>query len=114
MEFPMSLFTEISTARTILELPEYATMDTIKSNYRRLLRKWHPDTCDCCKDSCEEMTKKIISAYKVIMRYCMGYQYSFSQETVSRHTSPEEWWLNRFGEDPLWSASTKIKQSQKG
>ncbi|MBN2060090.1 MAG: DnaJ domain-containing protein [Deltaproteobacteria bacterium] len=39
----MSKFDEISKARKILELPEMATMAEIKSNYRRLLAKWHPD-----------------------------------------------------------------------
>jgi hypothetical protein len=36
------------------------------------------------------------------MEYCDSYAYSFSEEAVRRHLSPEEWWADRFGQDPLW------------
>jgi len=98
----MSKFYEISAARKILELPERSTMPEIKSNYRRLLAKWHPDKTKENKEECAEMTRKIISAYQTILDYCLKYQYSFSEETVKRHQSPEEYWFERFGNDPLW------------
>ncbi len=98
----MSKYEEISEARQILEVPEKATMDAIKSNYRRLLARWHPDKCQENKETCAEMTRKIISAYRTIMDYCLHYQYSFSEDAVKRHRSPEEWWFDRFGDDPLW------------
>ena len=98
----MSTFDQISKARKLLELPEKATMEEIKSNYRRLLSKWHPDKCGDTKKECTEMTRKIISAHETIMHYCLHYEYSFSERTVKRHYTPEEWWLNRFGDDPLW------------
>jgi DnaJ-class molecular chaperone len=98
----MSKFDEISEARKTLDLPENATMDSIKSSYRRMLAKWHPDKCEENKEKCAEITRKIISAYQTIMDYCIHYQYSFSEDTVKRHQSPEEWWFERFGGDPLW------------
>ena len=99
----MSKYEEISAARKILGLPDTANMASIKRNYRRLLAKWHPDKCGDNKEACAEMTRKIVSAYETIMEYCLQYQYSFSENTVRRHRSAEEWWLERFGEDPLWS-----------
>lgn len=36
-------YQQITEARKILALPKKATIETIKSNYRRLLSKWHPD-----------------------------------------------------------------------
>jgi len=38
-----SKYQEITEALKILELPERATLEKIKSNYRRLLSRWHPD-----------------------------------------------------------------------
>lgn len=104
MPSTMNKFEKIYKARKILELPEIANMKAIKSNYRKLLAKWHPDKCKENKDECTEMTRKIISAYKTIMDYCLEYQYNFSQGTVERHRSPEEWWFERFGRDPLWGS----------
>ena len=94
----MKKYEKISAARKILELPETATMESIKTSYRRLLARWHPDTCKENKYVCAEMTRNIISAYQTIMEYCLQYQYSFSEHTVRRHWSPEEWWFERFGD----------------
>ncbi|OQY13692.1 MAG: molecular chaperone DnaJ [Desulfobacteraceae bacterium 4572_19] len=90
-------------AIAILELPERATMYEIKSNYRKLIKKWHPDTCKENSDKCEAMTIKINNAYKIIMDYCGNYAYSFSEKEIGNYISAEEWWFNRFGTDPLWS-----------
>jgi len=56
-------YQEIIDAKRILELPETATMASIKSRYRRLVTKWHPDKCVEDRESCAEMTRKIVSAY---------------------------------------------------
>jgi DnaJ-class molecular chaperone len=98
----MNKYKEITEARKLLELPERATMDEIKSNYRRLVSKWHPDKCKEGKDKCTEMTQKIIAAYKTIIAYCNQYKYSFSKEEIKNYLSPEEWWYERFGDDPVW------------
>lgn len=98
----MNKYREITAARKILDLPERATMDSIKSGYRRMLAKWHPDKCEENKERCTEITRQIILAYQTIMDYCIHYQYSFSEDTVKRHLSPEEWWFERLGDAPLW------------
>jgi preprotein translocase subunit Sec63 len=95
-------FKEINEARKLLELDERATMDEIKSNYRRLLRRWHPDKCDGDVVQCKEMTKKIVDAYRIILAYCSQYRFSFAKEEVNNYLSGEEWWFERFGADPLW------------
>jgi len=102
IQLKMSKFDEISAARKILDLPERVTMDSIKSSFRRMLAKWHPDKCEEDKENCAEMTRKIISADETIMDDCVHYQYSFSENTVKKHQSPEEWWFERSGDDPLW------------
>lgn len=103
----MDTFEKITRAREILELPETATMEVIKSNYRRLLAMWHPDRCQEDGDECTEKTRKIIAAYQTIMEYCNHYQYSFSEDAAKRNPSPEDWWHERFVDDPLWGNAKK-------
>lgn len=93
-------FEEITRARIILELPETATMDDIKFNYRRLIAKWHPDRCTEDETVCREKTHEIIKAYQVIRHYCQNYQFSFKRQEVEKYISHEEWWLRRFGPEP--------------
>ena len=100
----MNKFQKIKEARKILELPEQATMKDIKSNYKTLLTKWHPDTWNDDKKKCHEMTQKINKAYEIIFNYCTHYKYSFSKDEIKNHLSGEEWWEERFGRDPLWDS----------
>jgi len=102
-------YEQIGVARKTLELSKFATMGEIKAHYKARISKWHPDVCREEKDVCEKMAKKINDAYRCIMEYCAQYQYSFSEETVKRHRSPEQWWAERFGDDPLWGNGAKPK-----
>ncbi len=103
----MNKYQKITEARQLLELPECATMEQIKSNYRSLLSRWHPDKCRDNEQAAREMTQKIIESYQMILAYCNQYEYSFSEEVVNKHLSPEEWWYERFGNDPLWGNQAK-------
>jgi DnaJ-class molecular chaperone len=105
----MKKYQEITKARKMLKLSERATMKEIKSNYRSLLAKWHPDKCSEDKEQCNEMTKKIIAAYKTIINYCNQYKYSFSKEEIRNYLPEDEWWFERFGDDPLWGSDKKPK-----
>ena len=105
----MGLFEDINEARMLLDLPERATIEDIKSQYRKLIQKWHPDRCKADKDTCKEMSAKIIAAYRLISDYCNNYQFSFSKEEVSNYLPPEEWWYERFGRSPLWGSDQKTK-----
>ncbi len=99
----MNMSQKIDEARQLLELPERATMKEIKSSYRSLLAEWHPDRCREDEERCNEMTIRIIAAYRTIIRYCNQYQYSFSQEEIRNYLPEEEWWLERFGNGSVWS-----------
>jgi DnaJ-class molecular chaperone len=105
----MNKYQEITEARKLLELPERATMEEIKSNYKRLLSKWHPDKCRENNEQCNEMTKKIIAAYNIIITYCNQYKFSFTKEEVNNYLSEEEWWFERFGNDPILGNDKKPK-----
>ncbi len=98
----MGKYEEIEEARKILGISEEATIEEIKRAYRLLLKKWHPDKKREDEEKCNEMIHKIVKAYKIIMNYCNNYKISFSRESVIKHLSDEDWWYERFGEDPLW------------
>ncbi len=98
----MDKYQIISEARTILELPESATLEQIKSNYRKLIKKWHPDSCPDNLETCEEMSRKITNAYRLLLDYCSNYRYSFKKEEVDKYLSKKEWWYQHYGNDPIW------------
>lgn len=82
-------------------------MDVIKANYRKLLMQWHPDTCKENIEQCKEMTRNVAAAYKIVMRYCKQYEFSFAEEEVKRYMSAEDWWFERFGRYPMWDEADK-------
>jgi DnaJ-class molecular chaperone len=100
-------FKDIIEARDLLNLSERASMEEIKSHYRELVNQWHPDKCKESDEICNEMTRKIVAAYKIIIAYCDQYQYSFSKDEIMKYLKGEEWWNEKFGSDPLWGSSDK-------
>ena len=82
-------------------IAEQATLSESKAKYRKLIKKWHPDINRENKDQCDEMTKIIVNSYAIILGYCKQYKISFSQEEVKKYLSEEEWWSDRFGNDPI-------------
>lgn len=104
---PVHTYEKIVWARKVLDLPESAAMHEIKENYRRLIRIWHPDKCGEDKDICHEMTESIIRAQEIIMDYCSRYEFSFSRKEVEKYLSAREWWLKKFGVDPIWGSGEK-------
>ena len=94
-------------AVNILGTGEEASIEDIKTRYRELLSQWHPDICRNNRDRCKEMTRKITSAYEILMCYCVTRKFCFTEEEVSRETvlsDPEEFWKERFGHDRHWGA----------
>ena len=100
-------FEIITEARKILELPESATLEQIKKNYKQLIKKWHPDKNLSNQGLAESKTKEIIQAYKIIIQYCDHYKFSFIREEVEKYLSDRERWFKQFGEDPIWANENK-------
>jgi hypothetical protein len=100
-------YAELVAAKSRLELQDRATMEEIRSAYTRLLKRWHPDTHPGDREMCCEMTRRIVEAYRTVVSYCETYQYSFAEEELRRHLSDEEWWMDRFGQDPVWGDGRK-------
>jgi DnaJ-class molecular chaperone len=74
------------------------------TDYRKLMRHWHPDMCKEAEQRCKEMTGRISEAYNIIIEYCNHYRFSFSREEVRENLSEEEWLRERFGKDPVWGS----------
>ena len=95
----MADFKEITEARDILGLKETATLEDIRSAYKRLALKYQPDRCkDQKKKECEETFKQITHANDILMAYCAGYRYSFKEKDVRKNTLDKETYehLKRF------------------
>jgi hypothetical protein len=43
------------------------------------------------------------------MAYCHEYKISFAHQDVKQYLSPEEWWFERFGNDPVWGMGHSSK-----
>ncbi|MHC1631973.1 MAG: J domain-containing protein [Methanotrichaceae archaeon] len=97
---------KIRWAVKVLNLPETATMKLIKQSYRDLMIQWHPDTCNGDPDLCKRMTQQINLAYDIVLNYCENYDFSFKENdlirTARNESGYDEWWNERFGDDPLW------------
>ncbi len=85
-------------AKTLLGLRETSSLREIKSKYKNLMKKWHPDKHldDIAKAT--QMSANINDAYEIVMEYCNNYEYSFEEESIKKSTySPSEWWHDKFG-----------------
>ena len=94
----MNKYEEIEKARSILGIGKSATIDEIKSSYKTLLKKWHPDICKDNSDECKEMTRSILWAYRVLMKFISQYRFAFSKEEIEKYIGKEEWWFKHFGD----------------
>ena len=91
----MASFMEIDEARKVLGLSEAATLKEVKSAYRTLAHRHHPDKHSDAESSEDEIMKKLNWAYRLLMNYCSGYKYSFREEDVAR-TYPHDEHLERY------------------
>jgi len=81
----MADFEKIDNARRVLGFGKEITIDEIKFQFRKLSKKYHPDSCqDNDKVNCEEKFKKINDAYQIVMNYITNYRYSFKKENIQR------------------------------
>jgi DnaJ-domain-containing protein 1 len=91
VEFERGNFELIDNARKTLLLPEQANYKEIKTSYRSLSMKYHPDKNSVTQQSSEHF-REINNAYKILDTYCHNYdevlasrknsKYSFTQDDV--------------------------------
>ena len=94
----MANFIEIDEARKILGLGDAATLNEIKSAYRRLAYRYHPDKHGSTNEENDVMMKKLNRAYQLLLDYCSDYKYSFGEEDIGR-TYPHEEYMRKWREN---------------
>ena len=92
----MANFKEIEEARKLLGLGETATLKEIKTAYRALAHRHHPDKhSDSVGEESAEIMKKLNWAYRLLIEYCDNYRYSFKEEDIAE-TYPYDEYLRTF------------------
>jgi hypothetical protein len=93
LQFKLGNFELIDDARRKLSLPERARFEEIKTSYRRLSLRYHPDKNPDDQQSAERF-KQIDEAYRILEEYCYscegsllsrkGAKYSFTKDDVEK------------------------------
>lgn len=91
----------IDKARHLLHLGEQATLDEIKRAYRQLCKRHHPDVVGEESEVDAAMIRELTLSYTVLMHYCHQFRIPLLP-CQNERVDPEDWWMDRFGRDPLW------------
>jgi DnaJ-class molecular chaperone len=98
-------YEQLKEALEIFEIGERACLDQIKQRHRKLVKRYHPDQG---KESGTKDIRRINAACEVLMAYCSGYRYCFSEEEFLEQ-APQERLRRQFEGDPLWGGGKKEK-----
>ena len=92
----------VEQARDVLRLGEQASAAEIKQAYHQLCKKYHPDkAAEEDKKKYAEIMCRLTESYELLMRYIKQYRFPLKPDQDTLY-DPEDWWMNRFGDDPLW------------
>ncbi len=99
---------KIVAAKTLLGLPDQATLAEIKKAYRRLSKEHHPDLARHREKGAtgQEGLKLEMHSLTEACRILLEYGKKYKIPLVPGEDQPlegEDWWMERFGDDPLWS-----------
>lgn len=93
-------YRSLQDALAIFGIEERATLKQIKARHRALAKIHHPDRGG--NDSLA--MQKVNAAYKLLLAYCEGYRFCFSEAEFLEQV-PEERLRRQFGWDPVWGGS---------
>lgn len=93
----------LKEAAEVLGIQEHASLNEIRQKYHEQIKTWHPDVSQQDPAVSHEMTIRIKKAYNLLGDYYMNHVFSFRIEDLSRDLkqSPADFWMPRFGEDPI-------------
>ena len=95
-------FKKIDAARRLLDLEETTTLLQIKTAYRNLAKKYHPDTTQESKKVSEEMMRKLNDAFQLLMEYSLNVPMPLRKENLATQ-DPEEILSEQFKDDWLYA-----------
>lgn len=90
----------LKAARELLGLDRCASLEEIKLAYHRKAKAHHPDLSENRPDQEKVEMHRLTEAYQLLTAYC--FSYPIPLEPDEPPLDDEEWWLDRFGNDPLW------------
>jgi len=90
-------YADLQQALLIFGLGERATLKDIKSRYRNLAKRYHPDTST--SEEADAM-RKVNAAYRIIQAYIAEYRFSFTEDEFYEQ-NPEERLYKQF-EGFMW------------
>ena len=91
---------KVFTARDLLGLGDSASINEIRTAYRDKAKEHHPDTAEPNKPN-EISMHRLTEAYETLIDYCQNFKVPL-ELSEDDPTDDEDWWMNRFGNDPLW------------
>ena len=94
-------FEKIDAARRLLNLEEKTTIMGIKTAYRNLAKKYHPDITQESKKVSEEMMRGLNDAFQILIEYTLNVPISFKKEDLSTQNL-EEALFEQFKDDWLY------------
>ncbi len=94
----MDRWQAIEQARKALKLPKQVTRSQIRDAYRQRCRELHPDL-NQGRDTSHDMNL-VNASYTLLMDYAD--EYTIQLEPNEFGMTDEEWWMHKFGQDPVW------------
>ena len=91
----------IAAARDLLCLGDAATLGEIKRAYHRLCKKYHPDVTGETGCKAQDFMYRLTESYNLLLGYVEEYRYPLRADRDTNYEA-EDWWMDRFGQDPLW------------
>ncbi|MEN8200534.1 MAG: J domain-containing protein [Thermodesulfobacteriota bacterium] len=91
---------EVFAAKELLGLGDRATLGEMKRSYRQKCKENHPDLVGNDKAK-GDLMRKLTRAYDVLMNHYNQFRIPLVPPD-GESMDPEDWWMDRFGQDPLW------------
>ncbi len=101
-----SQWKQIFAAKELLGLEDRATLAEMKKAYRRMCKLHHPDVNGGKSSGDDDIIMQLTQAYGILMGHYTKYKVPLVPGLVEE-IDPEDWWLDRFGQDPLWGKKKK-------
>jgi len=94
----MPPYESVLKAKTLLGLHDKATLPEIKTRYKSMMQRWHPDKHPEDPETANSMSARINDAYKTLLEYVKHYEYRLDEPYLKQTClTPHEWWVQKFG-----------------
>jgi hypothetical protein len=91
--------------KDILGLGDRATLPEIKQAFRSYSKNHHPDIVGDSPENRQKM-QLATEGYQALVAYCTQFQFPLVLESSELEIDDEDWWMNKFGQDPVWGKPT--------